>query len=72
MALREKSKSRFQYHEFDTDETRKAARESGRRYETPFKPGFDIYTPPTGHNTIRLLPPGKPSKTPGFFIRVHS
>lgn len=56
MALnRDRSKSRFTYQRGDDDEIRKMARDSGRKYETPFKPGFDVFVPKTGTNNIRIL-----------------
>jgi hypothetical protein len=67
-----KTKSRFVYQERDPDEVRKIARDSGKKYETPFKSGFDVFTPKIDTNNIRILPPTWPNaKHYGYFIYVH-
>jgi gp32 DNA binding protein like len=73
MALnRNKEKSRFVYQDRDDEEVRKISHESGRKYETPFKQGFDVFTPKPGTNNIRILPPTWPNaKYYAYFIYVH-
>ena len=57
----EKSSSRkpsgFVYHERSADSVKKRAEQTGGRFDTIFKSGFDTYKPKAGTNTVRFLPP---------------
>lgn len=57
MALRAQKKSSFVYKPRDTKTVKDRANRTGGGFDSPFKQGFDTYTPSQGDNAIRYLPP---------------
>jgi hypothetical protein len=50
------SKSTFKYKSRGADDVKKRAEQSGGRFDSPFKSGFDVFRPKVGENLIRILP----------------
>jgi hypothetical protein len=51
-----KSKSKFKYRPPSADTVKKRAEQSGGRFDSIFKSGFDVFKPQVGDNAIRFLP----------------
>lgn len=47
----------FSYKKRTADDVKKRAEQSGGRFDSPFKQGFDVFRPKDGENLIRILPP---------------
>ncbi len=52
--------SKFEYKTRSADKVKARAADTGRRYETIFKSGFDTFRPKEGSNYLRILPPTWP------------
>ena len=52
-----KKRSGFSYQRRSEKSVRERAEQTGGRFDSPFKPGFDTFRPKPGDNLIRILPP---------------
>jgi hypothetical protein len=50
-------KSRFEYKERSADDVKKRAEQTGGRFDSIFKQGFDTFRAKEGENVLRILPP---------------
>jgi hypothetical protein len=52
-----KDKFKFKYKARSADDIKKRAEQTGGRFDSPVKRGFDMWRPKAGENQIRILPP---------------
>lgn len=50
-------KSGFVYKPRAVEDVKRRAERTGGRFDSPFKPGFDVWRPKQGDNLLRILPP---------------
>jgi hypothetical protein len=66
------STSKFVYKPRSFDDVKERAEQTGGKFDSPIKPGFDIFRPKNGDNFIRYCPPSEVGAPYALSVWMHS